>query len=76
MDNIKSTIKEVMRLLSYLVDDSAETYGEWLNQWYMLYKKERLKERSSASLAEYIEKRIIPLLGNVRLNELSGMQLQ
>lgn len=76
MDNIKSTIKEVMRLLSYLVDDSAETYGEWLKQWYTLYKKERLKERSSASLAEYIEKRIIPLLGNVRLNELSGMQLQ
>lgn len=76
MDNIKSTIKEVIRLLSFLVDDQSETYESWLRKWHELYKKDRLKDRTVKDLERYIEDRIIPCLGKIRLSDLDGTALQ
>ena len=76
MDNIRSTIKEVIRLLSYLVDEDSETFGSWLRKWYVLYKKDRLKDRTVKDLERYIEDRIIPRLGQIRLSDLDGAELQ
>ena len=76
MDNIRSTIKEVIRLLSYLVDEDSETFGSWLRKWYELYKKDRLKDRTVRDLERYIEDRIIPRLGQIRLSDLDGAELQ
>ena len=76
MDNIRSTIKEVIRLLSYLVDEDSETFGSWLRKWYELSKKDRLKDRTLRDLERYIEDRIIPRLGQIRLSDLDGAELQ
>ena len=76
MDNITSTIKEVIRLLSFLVDDESETFGAWLHKWHELYKKDRLKDRTVQDLERYIDDRIIPRLGKIRLQDLDGTELQ
>ena len=76
MDNVRTTIKEVIRLLSFLVDDCSELYGAWLHKWHELYKRDKLKTRSAQSLEKYINSRIIPALGKIPLSELTGTQLQ
>lgn len=76
MDNVRSTIKEVIRLLSFLVDDESEPFGVWLHKWHELYKKDRLKDRTVQELERYIDDRIIPVLGKIRLSDLHGAELQ
>ena len=76
MDNVKSTIREVIRLLTFLVDDNALTYGEWLREWFDLYKRGKLKDRTVYTLERYIRDRIIPCLGGYRLCDLSGAEIQ
>lgn len=63
-------------MLSFLVDDESEPFGVWLHKWHELYKKDRLKDRTVQELERYIDDRIIPVLGKIRLSDLHGTELQ
>lgn len=76
MKNFTPTIRQVIKLLSFLVDDSSETYAEWLREWFLLYKKDKLKDRTLSDMEGYIEKRIVPAFGNLKLSEINGTDLQ
>ena len=49
---------------------------DWLQQWYNLYKKQRLKDSSLNSINNTIKNHILPSLGQKKLKNLTGIQIQ
>ena len=50
--------------------------SECLEIWYTTYKEGKLKKSTLRDYRLYIDKFILPALGNVKLNELDGLELQ
>ena len=51
------------------------TYGEWLETWFETYKKKN-GEASRKSLRYFMDRDIIPALGKIPLNKITGIDLQ
>ncbi len=50
--------------------------GEWLQTWFELYSKPNLRETTQEQYTNFIEKHLVPEIGDIPLEELTGLRLQ
>ncbi len=58
------------------VEPNKETVGGWFQEWLTLYAKPKVKQSTYVNYRSYIEKRIVPELGHLRLSKLKVDHLQ
>ena len=52
------------------------TLGQWIEQWFEIYSKPNLRPSTARYYRMFIDKHIIPKLGNIRLDKLRSMDIQ
>ena len=52
------------------------TVAEWAALWFEIYAKPNIRERTADYYNRYITKHIVPCLGDIKLNKLTGRQIQ
>ena len=52
------------------------TVSEWLRMWYELYSKPNLRETTQEQYTNFLEKHVIPHIGNIALDKLTSLRLQ
>ena len=52
------------------------TLGQWIEQWFEIYSKPNLRPSTARYYRMFIDKHIIPKLGNIRLDKLRPMDIQ
>ena len=55
---------------------SQFTTEEWLRTWFELYSKPNLRETTQEQYTNFLEKHLIPNIGNIPLDKLTSMRLQ
>lgn len=79
------TQAEVKLKLARALEESREldivradeyTVAEWLRLWYELYAKPNIRPTTADSYRRGIEQHVIPRIGSIRLNKLTGRELQ
>ena len=65
----ESKVLEVAKSESY-------TVAEWAALWFEIYAKPNIRERTADYYNRYITKHIVPCLGDIKLNKLTGRQIQ
>lgn len=80
--NVEKELKEIKEMLTALynkvpVDNtSSEPYKDYILRWFNTYKLPKNGVNTSKFMLLYITVRIIPALGDIPLNKLSGDQIQ
>ena len=79
------TQAEVKKKLKAAIDKSDKldtvradkyTLGTWVKLWFEVYSKPNLRESTARYYQMFIDKHIVPKLGDVKLTELRAMQIQ
>ncbi len=79
------TQAEVKEKLKKAIAESGEldikrsgmyTVGEWMDLWYEVYAKPRIRESTSVYYKMFIDTHIRPKLGDIKLNQLQTMDIQ
>ena len=79
------TQAEVKKKLKAAIDKSdridtvradKHTLGTWVKLWFEVYSKPNLRESTARYYQMFIDKHIVPKLGDVKLTELRAMQIQ
>ncbi len=79
------TQAEVKKKLKAAIDKSDRidtvradkyTLGTWVKLWFEVYSKPNLRESTARYYQMFIDKHIVPKLGDVKLTELRAMQIQ
>ncbi len=52
------------------------TTGEWLRTWFELYSKPNLRETTQEQYTNFLEKHLIPNIGDIPLDKLTSLRLQ
>ena len=52
------------------------TVAEWVRLWFGAYSKPSIREQTAYYYNNYIEKHIVPGIGNIRLDKLTTIQIQ
>ena len=52
------------------------TVRTWIKLWYEVYAEPRLREKTKDYYLNYIDKHIIPELGDIKLDKLTTVQIQ
>ncbi|MDE6996970.1 MAG: site-specific integrase, partial [Oscillospiraceae bacterium] len=52
------------------------TTGEWLRTWFELYSKPNLRETTQEQYTNFLEKHLIPNIGDIPLEKLTSLRLQ
>lgn len=52
------------------------TTGEWLYTWFELYSKPNLREATQEQYTNFLEKHLIPNIGDIPLDKLTSLRLQ
>ena len=52
------------------------TVGEWMDLWYEIYAKPRIRESTAVYYKMFIDTHIRPKLGDIKLNQLQTMDIQ
>ena len=75
---IKAKLKEKLEEAKVLDVAKSESYtvGEWAALWFEIYAKPNIRERTADYYNRYITKHIVPCLGDIKLNKLTGRQIQ
>jgi len=55
---------------------SQFTTEEWLRTWFELYSKPNLRETTQEQYTNFLEKHLIPNIGNIPLDKLTSLRLQ
>ena len=74
--DVQSVLRQVIELLSSLLEDDCQTFGEFLVSWYEKYKKPKLKPSTLYNMDRYVKQLVSSELGSVTLHKLDGEQLQ
>lgn len=72
-------LKEMLRVVLEKIpsdDTSNEPYGSFLLRWYEIYKLPKNGVNTSHFMHYYITQRIVPILGDIPLNKLTGDDIQ
>jgi len=72
---LKTALSDVAENEPIVVKDKS-TVAEWLPLWLKEYKIMELRDSTYEVYESQIEKDIIPLIGHIKLNELSGWHIQ
>ena len=79
------TQAEVKEKLKKAIAESGEldikrsgmyTVGEWMDLWYEVYAKPRIRESTAVYYKMFIDTHIRPKLGDIKLNQLQTMDIQ
>ena len=79
------TQAEVKEKLKKAIAESGEldikrsgmyTVGEWMDLWYEVYAKPRIRESTAVYYKMFIDTHIRPKLGEIKLNQLQTMDIQ
>ena len=73
-EKLKAKLEEI-KVLDVSKSDSY-TVGEWAALWFEIYAKPNIRERTADYYNRYITKHIVPCLGDIKLNKLTGRQIQ
>ena len=73
-DKMKKAIAESEKL--DIKRSGLYTVGEWMDLWYEIYAKPRIRESTSVYYKMFIDTHIRPTLGNIKLNQLQTMDIQ
>lgn len=76
LSELKSMVMLLTNKLSESFSTSSELYGNYLMQWFNLYKKPINRENTSIDMEKYINNYIIPKIGDIPINILNGNHLQ
>ena len=52
------------------------TVGAWVETWYAVYSKPHIRENTQKYYRRFIDRHVIPMLGNIKLTKLTGRDLQ
>ena len=76
-EELDAKVQEFQDLLRVGVDISNDmTFGEFTQQWYDVYKKPYLREKSQDIVKYVVNSYILPRLGNYLPREITPMQIQ
>lgn len=75
IEKLKAALAEVDGDLPIL-EKSNPTISEWLPQWLREYKISELRDSTYESYERLIDTNIIPLIGHIRLKDLTGQHIQ
>ena len=75
---VKEKLKEKIEEAKVLDVSKSESYtvAEWAALWFEVYAKPNIRERTADYYNRYITKHIVPCLGDIKLNKLTGRQIQ
>ncbi len=75
---VKEKLKEKIEESKVLDVAKSESYtvAEWATLWFEIYAKPNISERTADYYNRYITKHIVPCLGDIKLNKLTGRQIQ
>ncbi len=75
---VKEKLKEKLEEAKVLDVAKSESYtvAEWAALWFEVYAKPNIRERTADYYNRYIIKHIVPCLGDIKLNKLTGRQIQ
>ena len=75
---VKEKLKEEIEEAKVLDVSKSESYtvAEWAALWFEVYAKPNIRERTADYYNRYITKHIVPCLGDIKLNKLTGRQIQ
>lgn len=59
-----------------IVRSDDYTLAEWLRTWYALYAKPNIRPTTARSYQSSIELHIVPRIGSIKLNKLTGRDIQ
>jgi len=83
--DLGKTQAEVKEKLKKAIAESGEldikrsgmyTVGEWMDLWYEVYAKPRIRESTAVYYKMFIDTHIRPKLGAIKLNQLQTMDIQ
>lgn len=75
VEKLKAALAEVDGGVPLLVNNNP-TVAEWLALWLKEYKISELRDGTYESYERHIKSNINPLIGHIRLKELTGLQIQ
>lgn len=52
------------------------TTGEWLRTWFEVYSKPNLREATQDQYTNFLEKHLIPNIGDIPLEQLTSLRIQ
>ena len=55
---------------------SEYTVEKWVKTWYELYSKPNIREKTQAYYETFIDRHIIPMIGNIKLEKLTSRDIQ
>ena len=73
-EKLKAALEECQRLDVSRADDF--TVESWMRLWYETYSKPNIREATQERYWNHIQYHIIPEIGSIKLNKLSGRQVQ
>lgn len=73
---MQEILQQIIQLLTQTGAQSSFTVKEWLNDWYKTYKEPYRKTSTLNQLRERMDKSIIPVIGGMKLTELTGLEIQ
>ena len=59
-----------------VVRSGKYTVAEWVRLWFETYSKPSIREQTAYYYINYIEKHIVPGIGNIKLDKLTTLQIQ
>ena len=73
-EKLKAALEECHRLDVSRADDF--TVESWMRLWYETYSKPNIREATQERYWNHIQYHIIPEIGSIKLNKLTGRQVQ
>lgn len=75
VEKLKAALAEVADETPLLLNDNP-TIAEWLRLWLSEYKISELRDNTYESYERHIKTNLIPLIGHIRLKQLTGLKIQ
>jgi len=75
LDKLKTVLAEIARGEKLMINENP-TVAEWLTRWLNDYMITELRDSTYESYERHIEKDLIPLIGHVKMKDLTGIHIQ
>ena len=75
---VKEKLRQAIESTQGLDVGKAEDYtvGRWVETWYELYSRPNIRESTQRYYRRFIDRHILPMLGDTKLTKLTGRQIQ
>lgn len=75
---VREKLKQAIEDAQVLDVGKADEYtvGTWVETWYAVYSKPHIRESTQRYYRRFIDRHIIPMLGDIKLKKLTGRDLQ